>query len=151
MPLGEASRRALDAAFAQLAGVRPVGADTVRVAGRDIIFDRVAGDIGYVSFASLCEVPLAARDYLAVAGRFAGLVLSDIPLFTTENENVARRFMWLIDALYDRQRFLMASAAAGIDQLYQGDQWLFEFSRTASRLGEMTQRGGLVSAATTRP
>ena len=149
VPLGEASHAALDDAFAQLAGDRPVGADTVRVAGRDIIFDRVAGDIGYVCFASLCEVPLAARDYLAVAGRFAGLVLSDIPLFTTENENVARRFMWLIDALYDRQRFLMASAAAGIDQLYQGDQWLFEFSRTASRLGEMTQRGGLASAATT--
>ena len=45
----------------------------------------------------------------------------------------------------------MASAAAGIDQLYQGDQWLFEFSRTASRLGEMTQRGGLASAATIQP
>ena len=149
VPLGEASHTALDAAFAQLAGDRPVGTDTVRVAGRDIIFDRVAGDIGYISFASLCEVPLAARDYLAVAGRFAGLVLSDIPLFTTANENAARRFMWLIDALYDRQRFLMASAAAGIDHLYQGDQWQFEFSRTASRLGEMTQRGGLASPAVT--
>lgn len=141
VPVNAVSDAALDAAFGQLAGNAPVTADTVRVAGRDIVFDRVAGDIGYVSFASLCEVPLAARDYLAIAGRFAGLVMARVPRFTPVNENAARRFMWLIDALYDRRRFLIASADAEIDALYAGEQWGFEFTRTASRLGEMTQRG----------
>ncbi len=135
------NRDQLDAAFRQLAGGIVVTDETIRVAGREIIIEKAAGDIGFANFASLCDVPLGARDYLAIAGRFAGLVLSDVPKFTDENDHVARRFMWLIDALYDRGRFLIASADANIADLYQGHQWQFEFERTASRLGEMTQRG----------
>jgi cell division protein ZapE len=138
------NRDQLDAAFGQLAGGAVVSAETIRVAGREIIIEKVAGDIGFASFASLCDVPLGARDYLAIAGRFAGLVLSDVPKFTDANDHVARRFMWLIDALYDRGRFLVASADADIAGLYQGHQWQFEFARTASRLCEMTQRGKLI-------
>ena len=133
----------IDAAFGQLAGGAVVTDETIRVAGRNIIIEKTAGDIGFASFASLCDVPLGARDYLAIAGRFAGLVLSDVPTFTNKNDHVARRFMWLIDALYDRGRFLIASADADIADLYQGYQWKFEFERTASRLVEMTQRGKL--------
>ena len=135
------SRDQLDAAFGQLAGGVVVTDETIRVAGRKIIIEKASGDIGFASFASLCDVPLGARDYLAIAGRFAGLVLSDVPKFTDANDHVARRFMWLVDALYDRGRFLIASADADIADLYQGYQWQFEFERTASRLGEMTQRG----------
>jgi cell division protein ZapE len=140
-PLNAANQHCLEAAFQQLAGDTEMTSETIRVAGRDIIIDKVAGDIGYASFASLCDVPLAARDYLAIAGRFAGLVLADIPQFTESNEHQARRFMWLIDALYDRGRFLVASAATDIAALYAGHQWQFEFDRTASRLGEMVTRG----------
>lgn len=135
------NRDQLDAAFGQLAGGAVITDETIRVAGREIIIEKASGDIGFASFASLCDVPLGARDYLAIAGRFAGLVLSDVPKFTDENDHVARRFMWLVDALYDRGRFLIASADAEIADLYQGYQWQFEFERTASRLGEMTQRG----------
>ena len=141
VPINTASAAALASAFDRLAGDVTVTCDVVRVAGREIVFDKVAGDVGYVSFNSLCDVPLAARDYLAIAGRFSGLIISHIPSFTITNENAARRFMWLIDALYDRNRFLIASAEAEIDRLYAGDHWHFEFSRTASRLNEMTQRG----------
>ena len=133
----------LEAAFQQLAGDIKIVAETIRVAGRDIIVEKTAGDIGFASFSSLCDVPLGARDYLAIAGRFAGIVLMDIPQFTDVNEHLARRFMWLIDALYDRGRFLIASAETDIANLYQGHQWQFEFDRTASRLGEMVQRGKL--------
>ena len=136
-----ANRDQLDAAFGQLTGGVVVTDEIIRVAGREIIIEKASGDIGFVSFASLCDVPLGARDYLAIAGRFAGLVLSDVPTFTDKNDHLARRFMWLIDALYDRGRFLIASADADIAELYQGYQWQFEFERTASRLGEMTQRG----------
>jgi len=140
-PHNPANQNRLDTAFRQISGGLALQAETVRVAGRDIIIDKVAGDVGYARFASLCDVPLAARDYLAIAGRFAGLVLTDIPQFTESNEHMARRFMWLIDALYDRGRFLIASAATDIDHLYKGHQWQFEFDRTASRLGEMVARG----------
>ena len=137
----QTARPQLESAFDKLAGGAAITAETIRVAGRDITIERAAGDVGFASFASLCDVPLGARDYLAIAGRFAGLVLSDVPQFTNANENVARRFMWLIDALYDRGRFLIASADAEIGNLYQGHQWQFEFARTASRLGEMAKRG----------
>ena len=131
---------ALDAAFARLAGDTPVGEDHIRVAGREIHFDHVAGDVARLGFASLCETPLGARDYLAIASRFAGLVIDHVPVFTAANEPAARRFMWLVDALYDRQRFLMASAAGEIGDLYNGQQYRFEFERTGSRLREMTHR-----------
>jgi len=137
----QTARPQLESAFDRLAGGVAITAETIRVAGRDITIERAAGDVGFASFATLCDVPLGARDYLAIAGRFAGLVLSDVPQFTDANENVARRFMWLIDALYDRGRFLVASADADIGNLYQGHQWQFEFARTASRLGEMAKRG----------
>ena len=143
----QTARPQLESAFDKLAGGVEITAETIRVAGRDITIERAAGDVGFVSFASLCDVPLGARDYLAIAGRFAGLVLSDVPQFTDANENVARRFMWLIDALYDRGRFLIASAEADIGHLYQGHQWQFEFARTASRLGEMAKRGKMQDSA----
>ena len=138
-PDDEVALAALESAFARLAGTVPVGTDIVRVAGREILFDKVAGDVARTDFASLCEAPLAARDYLAIAGRFAGLVLAGIPRLSDANEPAARRFMWLVDALYDRQRFLIASAADEIG-LYDGHQFAFEFDRTRSRLGEMTRR-----------
>ena len=135
------ARPHLESAFDKLAGGAAITAETICVAGRDITIEHAAGDVGFASFASLCDLPLGARDYLAIAGRFAVLVVSDVPKFTDANENVARRFMWLIDALYDRGRFLIASADAEIGNLYQGHQWQFEFARTASRLGEMAKRG----------
>ena len=141
-PDDAAAVAALDRVFASLAGPVPVSADIVRVAGREIAFEKVAGDVARTDFAALCEAPLAARDYLAIAGRFAGLVLAHVPRLSDKNEPAARRFMWLVDALYDRQRFLIASAADHIDGLYDGHQFEFEFDRTRSRLGEMTRRAG---------
>ena len=138
--------QALGDTFKQLAGPAPVTSDIVRVAGREIRFDQVAGDVARASFAALCETPLAARDYLAIAGRFAGLIIDHVPALSDANEPSARRFMWLVDALYDRQRFLIASAASEIETLYDGHHFAFEFDRTRSRLGEMTRRRGAASA-----
>jgi len=133
---------ALADTFRQLAGAARVTSDVIRVAGREIHFDLVAGDVARASFTALCEAPLAARDYLAIAGRFAGLIIDHVPALSDANEASARRFMWLVDALYDRQRFLIASAASEIETLYDGHLFAFEFDRTRSRLGEMTRRHG---------
>ena len=113
------------------------------VAGRSVSFDRVAGDLADVSFDSLCRTALGARDYLVIADRFAGLVMRDIPIMGDAEQNEARRFMWLVDALYDRGRFIVASAAAGQAHIYIGTQWAFEFERTRSRLQEMAQLRGM--------
>ena len=142
VPDDQRAETALADSFRQLAGAAPVTGDVIRVAGREIHFDRVAGDVARASFAALCEAPLAARDYLAIAGRFAGLIVDHVPELSDANEASARRFMWLVDALYDRQRFLIASAACEIETLYDGHLFAFEFDRTRSRLGEMTRRHG---------
>ena len=113
---------------------------TVKVAGRDISFDKTAHNIAFVSFDELCAVPLAARDYVAIADRLTGLFITDIPALGNDEQNEARRFMWLIDALYDRGRFVVASAKTDMASLYSGDAWSFEFERTLSRLQEMTRQ-----------
>ncbi len=133
----------LEEVFDTLRGSAEATTDILRVAGRDIVIERSAGDIALVTFAELCEVPLAARDYLAVAGKYAGIVMRSVPRLCDENEASARRFMWLVDALYDRSRFLIVSAATDIGSLYSGHHFSFEFDRTISRLVEMTNRGKL--------
>ena len=111
----------------------------IKVAGRELVFETVSENVALVDFGSLCEVPLAARDYVAIADRLTGLFLLSIPRLGDAEQNEARRFMWLIDAFYDRGRFLVASADCELKQLYHGRQWAFEFERTYSRLSEMTR------------
>ena len=112
----------------------------VKVAGREIMLDKVAHNIAFTSFDALCSVPLAARDYVAIADRLTGLFITDIPQLGDAAQNEARRFMWLIDALYDRGRFVVASAEVDMQSLYTGQVWAFEFDRTLSRLSEMTRQ-----------
>lgn len=126
--------------FAMVTSAQSVESVCVKVAGREIIFDKVAHNIAYTSFDALCSVPLAARDYVAIADRLTGLFITEIPQLGDASQNEARRFMWLIDALYDRGRFVVASAAVGMDGLYTGHAWAFEFDRTLSRLSEMTRQ-----------
>ncbi|MGB2016139.1 MAG: cell division protein ZapE, partial [Candidatus Puniceispirillum sp.] len=140
-PNNERARAALNDSFEQISAHMTPREEIVRVAGRDIVFETTAGDVAMVSFNDLCDRPLAARDYLAIAGRFTGIVMHDVPAFDAQNDHLARRFMWLIDALYDRGRFFLASAELSVDSLYTGDKWQFEFTRTQSRLREMAARG----------
>ena len=142
-PDDAAARAALVNAFDALRGDVVPTNDSLCVAGRDVAINCCAGDLAFVDFAELCDLPLGARDYLAIADRYAGIVMRGVPQFTDRNEAPARRFMWLVDALYDRSRFLIASGAADIENLYQGHHFAFEFSRTLSRLTEMTRRGKL--------
>ena len=129
----------LDAIFARLTDNKPAGPETVTIAARDVLLAKVAGDVADTPFAALCGVPLGARDYLALADRLAGLVIRDIPVLGDAEQNEARRFMWLVDAFYDRGRFLIASSEKPVESLYTGSQWAFEFDRTCSRLEEMAR------------
>ena len=116
-----------------------IGSENILVAGRKIFIPKVAAGIARISFDDLCKKPLAAADYIEIALRFKGIIIENIPILTNELRNEARRFIWLIDALYDKNCFLVATSEVDFKDLYQGNDWEFEFDRTISRIIEMSQ------------
>lgn len=115
------------------------------VKGREVVVPRANGTTARFTFGELCEKPLGARDYLAIASRFDTLFVDCIPVMGQEKRNEAKRFILLIDTLYDNRMRLVASAEAPPEQLYAGTSGTeaFEFARTASRLTEMQSRDWL--------
>lgn len=136
-PLNEASRTALDDAFARLAGGNRGGAQDLSVQGRIVPVPCAAMGVARFSFADLCECPLGAADYLAVARHYHTVILSDIPELGSEKRNEAKRFVTLIDALYENHVKLICSGAVEPQHLYPSGDGAFEFQRTVSRLIEM--------------
>ena len=113
------------------------------VLGRTVRLPRTVGRQLRAAFAELCEQPLAAPDYLAVAERFDTVFLERVPELTPARRNEARRFVTLIDALYEARTRLVVLAAAEPEALYPAGDGAFEFERTASRLQEMRSAGWL--------
>lgn len=136
-PLGEDADQCMDEAFETQTKGDMVGPVTLEVAGRELTIPQAAGSIGRASFAHLCDSPLGAADYLAVAATFSTIFLDRIPLLSPDNADAASRFRTLIDTLYDHRCNLVCSAAAEPDKLYPEGKLAFEFERTASRLFEM--------------
>ena len=129
---------ALDDVWARLSGGRSE-ALRLRVKGRDVVLPDYASGVARASFADLCGKPLGAGDYLALARAVRVLVLTDVPVLDRAHGNEARRFVTLVDALYEAGVRLIASAEAEPEALSSGD--VFEFARTASRLREMQAAG----------
>jgi cell division protein ZapE len=100
---------------------------------------RAGGGAARFSFADLCQQPLGAADFVRIARSFHTVFVDDIPQLSDLHRNEAKRFILLVDTLYDNGVKLVASAAAEPDRLFQGDNGFeaFEFRRTASRLAEM--------------
>lgn len=136
-PLDAAAEAALDQAFADLTEGAEVKPGSLTVKGRRLAIAACARGVARFSFAELCERPLGAEDYLAVATHFHSVVLSGVPELSPERRNEARRFMTLIDALYEHRVNLVVSAEAPPEALYPEGDGAFEFQRTASRLSEM--------------
>ncbi len=111
------------------------------VNGRTVELPRYASGIGRASFWQLCARALGPADYLAIASAVRVLILEDIPQLSSENYNEAKRFVILIDALYEARARLICSAADEPERLYIEGTGSFEFERTASRLREMQSEG----------
>ena len=109
----------------------------IYVKGREFIISRYHNGVGRLSFYELCSKPLGPPDYLALAEALRVIVIDDIPKMGRQNFNEAKRFVTLIDALYETKTRLICSAAAEPEMLYVEGQGSFEFERTASRLREM--------------
>ena len=110
------------------------------VEGRTLNARRRAGSAVWFDFAALCDGPRSQRDYLELAQRFAVVFLSDIPVMSAAQGDLARRFTWLVDILYDHKVKLICSAAAPAPALYVAGPNAQEFPRTVSRLTEMRTR-----------
>ena len=139
VPPDAAADAALDDAWRRLARDHDGGAQELPIKGRSIHVPRAAMGVARFSFHNLCEEPLAAADYLRIAHEYHTIILDHIPVMSFDNRNAAKRFIILIDTLYDTNVKLIASAAAEPDALYHADEGYeaLEFQRTASRLIEM--------------
>ncbi|MEI9404492.1 cell division protein ZapE [Mesorhizobium argentiipisi] len=144
-PDDAAAERALDEAWKAMTHGQPTGEVTLTLKGRQLVVPRAAGEAARFSFVDLCEKPLGARDYLAIAGRFSTVFIDHVPVLGEGKRNEAKRFILLIDTLYDHRVRLVMSAAAPPERLYTAKRGteVFEFERTASRLVEMQSRDWL--------
>lgn len=137
VPHDESAEATLTTLFLRASGGEDGDLAFLEHQGRSIVVPEAAGGAARFSFADLCEKPLGPGDYLKVATAFHTVVLADVPVLTDAKDAEARRFVTLIDALYDTRTTLIMSAAALPQELYQGTRQKFEFSRTVSRLLEM--------------
>ena len=137
VPADRFADRALDRAFDDLTGGATAGPVRLTVMGRALVVPLAAEGVARFDFDALCNTALGAGDYLAIARRFHTLVLDGIPRLSPENFDRARRFIVLVDNLYEQRVKLVASADAMPDQLYQRGENAKMFERTASRLDEM--------------
>jgi len=135
-PAGTA-RTAIDSIWQDLSGGVFGVPLVLPVNGRKVELARFANGVGRASFWELCAKPLGPADYLAIAEAVRVLIVEDIPQLSASNYNEAKRFVTLIDSLYEARVKLIASAADEPERLYLEGSGSFEFERTASRLREM--------------
>lgn len=146
-PTDPDNRRSFDQLWRDmLGGVEETGA-TLEVLGRKITLPHACGGQVRASFASLCSVALGPNDYVALAERFHTIFLEDVPKLAANRREEARRFVILIDALYEAHARLIVLADGQPAELYPDGDGSFEFERTASRLEEMRSADWLAEDA----
>jgi cell division protein ZapE len=123
--------------FAALAGSSAQGPTTLLVEDRPIDAQAAGAGLVWFEFRDICEGPRSQNDYMELARLYHTVFISNVPQFTSDDENAARRFVMLIDEFYDRNVNVVISAAAAPRSLYHGERLQAEFLRTASRLIEM--------------
>jgi cell division protein ZapE len=112
-------------------------ANSIEIEGRRIPVVCESGGVVWFDFMALCSGPRSQDDYIEIARDYQSVIVSDVPVLDALHEDEARRFIALVDELYDRSVNLIVSAAAPPTELYRGDRVAFQFERTASRLIEM--------------
>jgi len=136
-PLGEASANALRAGFARMADGAPPSPDHLIVQSRRLEIARQANGVAWFGFDELCRRPLGAADYLAIATHFNVVLIDGVPKFAPEEREAAKRFMILIDALYEHRVAVIIAAQVQPEHLFASGESAIEFERTVSRLSEM--------------
>lgn len=135
---GEAVQKELNQYFFKMVGKdAAITSDAVTINGRDIPVRRRCKAVVWFDFDVLCVSSRSTLDYIELASHFSTVIISDIPVMTTAQDDAARRFVNLIDEFYDKGVNVVVSAEASANDLYTGKRLAFEFQRTVSRLMEM--------------
>lgn len=121
----------------ELVGSNAMQPRVLEVFGRQVCLSKTCGKLAMFSFEELCVRALSVADYLAIARNYPYIVLTGIPKMTAEKRNEAKRFVLLIDVLYEHRAVLICSAEVPAQELYREGDGVFEFKRTISRLIEM--------------
>jgi cell division protein ZapE len=136
-PLGPAAHAALAHAFTELTDGAAGERRSLSVKGHVLDIPRAARGAAWFGFADLCERPLGAADYLAIAAHFPAVIVEGIPRLAARQRDAARRFNILVDTLYEAKTLLIASSEVPPEDIYPAGDGSFEFRRTVSRLEEM--------------
>ncbi len=138
-PLGEEADKALSASFRRLVQEHATvhANEIIEVLGRPINSRMSADDVIWFDFLELCDGPRSAYDYIELARIYQTVLLSNVPQLKADNDDMARRFVSLVDEFYDRNVKLFIAAEVPLLQLYAGGSLTFVFERTSSRLLEM--------------
>lgn len=136
-PLGEETDRRLEAIFADLTEGASPKPEILEVKGRAIAVPKAARGVASFDFSDLCEAALGPGDYLALADRYHTVVLNRVRRLSPEDRNAARRFITLVDALYEARAKLVIGAEVQARDIYREGTAVEEFTRTLSRLAEM--------------
>jgi cell division protein ZapE len=133
----EGERSFMQAHFDSLRNNEPLLDKHFKLNGRDMSAIARTSKVIWFDFKALCEGPRGQADYIELAKHYQAIMLSHVPQFDLNKDNEARRFIGLVDELYDNKIKLIMSAEASIEELYKGTRLEFEFKRTISRLQEM--------------
>ena len=147
-PLGTAADAALDQMWDQLADGETGKAIALPLLGRKLLVPRAAHSCARFDFSDLCEKPLAAPDYLAIAQNFSTVFIDHVRVLKASERNEAKRFILMIDTFYDAGTKVVISAAAAPEALCTRGPHKAEFLRTASRLREMQSQSWWLKGAT---
>ena len=147
-PDGAQARQAMQASMVELVAnpEHLQSGQRIEVLGRVLQTQLLGDGVVWFEFAELCDGPRSAFDYVELARLYETVLISGVPVFKDSRNDQARRFINLVDELYDRRVKLIIAADAPIVELYQGSQLSFEFERTASRLLEMQSKDYLGAA-----
>jgi cell division protein ZapE len=150
-PADENARKEIGAAFGRLTGQSEGQPLELEIKGRKLVVPEAAMGVARFQFSDLCEKPLGARDYLAIAHTFHTVLIEGVPRLPPRLRNEARRFINLIDTLYDNRICVIVSADAEPAELYPAGDGAALFERTVSRLMEMRSAAYLASRPDRKP
>ncbi len=136
-PLDQQAAEFICHSYNELTNYAPLKPGVLEVLGRKVVLSAVHGNVALTSFDELCMHALGPADYLEIGNCFDVVILADIPKLTIEKCNEAKRFVTLIDALYEHKVKLVCSAEVPAQELYTDGEGSFEFERTVSRLIDM--------------
>ena len=136
-PINDENESSFYSLFKQISGNNNSEKISINVKSRFIDIEKYSNGIGLMSFDSLCNKPLGAHEYITIAKKFKTFFISDIPIISNDQINQIRRFINLIDVLYDNNIRVVFLASEIPEKLYNGGLFTSEFKRTSSRLYEM--------------